>query len=62
MFTTLRFLGPLQGPLHHPPVFGAVAQWTVDVDLLVMGGQGWGVFSTGTSGSMTSSDNVGEGG
>jgi hypothetical protein len=44
---------------------GAVAEWTVDVGRggpLVMGGQGSGVFSTGTYGSVTSYNDAGEGG
>jgi hypothetical protein len=44
---------------------GAVAEWAVDAGRggpLVMGGQGSGVFSTGTYGSMTSYNDVGEGG
>jgi hypothetical protein len=44
---------------------GTVAEWAVDAGRgspLVMGGQGSGVFSTGTYGSMTSYNDVGEGG
>jgi hypothetical protein len=43
----------------------AVAEWAVDAgrgDPLVMGGQGSGVFSTGTYGSVTSYNDVSEGG
>jgi hypothetical protein len=44
---------------------GAVAEWAVDAGRgspLVMGGQGLGVFSTGTYDSVTSYNDVGEGG
>jgi hypothetical protein len=44
---------------------GAIAEWAVDAgrgDSLVMGGQGLGVFPTGTYGSVTSYNDVGEGG
>jgi hypothetical protein len=46
----------------HPPALGGVAEWAVDADPLVMGGQGSGIFSTGTSGSATSYNTVSEGG
>jgi hypothetical protein len=49
MFSTLR-------------PWGGVAEWAVDADPLVMGGQGSGIFSTGTSGSATSYNTVSEGG
>jgi hypothetical protein len=44
---------------------GAVAEWAVDADRddpLVMGGQGSEVFLTGTYGSVTSYNDVGEDG
>jgi hypothetical protein len=37
-----------------PPSGWAVAKWTVDAGLLVMGGQGSGIFLTGTIVSVSS--------
>jgi hypothetical protein len=59
---------PLSGsrlPICHPPALGRCTKWAVNAGrgvLLMMGGQGLRVFSTRTSGSMTSYNTIGEGG
>jgi hypothetical protein len=51
LFTTFRL-----------PALGAVAEWADEFDPLVMRDQSSGLFTTGTSGSVTSYDNVDDGG